>query len=159
MNKHKHLLHFAALLMVIWSCACGGFQDVQFKGVKDIKINSFDTKGVDAMLYVTINNPNHAAFTVYPSDLDLTLGKSKAGNAHLTNKIKIKGNAEAVYGFHLVADFANLGAADLAKIAMMALTNKLNIGLKGNINAGKFFLRKNVPVDIQENALKNVLGK
>jgi hypothetical protein len=39
---------------------------------------------------------------------------------------------------------------DLPKLVSMAMSKNVKVGLKGNLKAGKLFIKKSFPVDVQE---------
>jgi LEA14-like dessication related protein len=147
MKKYPFLFIIFCLLLF---SACGDFQDVTFSGIENVNIVSISQQGAEAAITAKIKNPNRAAFTIYKSDLDVVLNGMNAGKAHLAKNIKIKGRSEQLYTFTIKADFSSLSLADLPKLMGMAMSKNVNINLKGNLNVGKLFVKKKVPVDMTQ---------
>ncbi|HSH67491.1 MAG TPA: hypothetical protein VLB84_17235, partial [Bacteroidia bacterium] len=74
-----------------------------------------------------------------------------AGTAHLTDNVKIKSNSEESYTFKVKSDFSSLSLTDLPQLISIATSKNVKVGLKGNLSVGKFFYKRNVPVEINEN--------
>lgn len=145
--KKLSWLSFLLLTLLFTSCK---IQELTFVGIDNIKINSFSQKGVEAEIVATINNPNRASFTIYKSAMDVSVSGLNAGKAELANKIKIKGKSQQSYTFKVKADFSKLTTADMPKLLGLAFSNNLNISLKGNLNVGKMFVRRSIPVNVNK---------
>jgi len=128
--------------------SCKPIQEAQYTGVKDFKINSVNLKGIDANMVIGIKNPNNFSFSVYRSEFDVSLFGVHIGKAKLKRRVKIRGNTEKSYTFNIKSSFKDVNPADLMKL--MAGGNFGTIHVKGNIKAGKFYLRKKIPVDMKE---------
>ncbi|MBA3971371.1 MAG: LEA type 2 family protein [Bacteroidetes bacterium] len=147
MKKYIYIL--AALFGTLF-ISCKDLQDLSFSGIENVKIIKMSQQGAEADITAKIKNPNRAAFTIYRSELDVTLGGINAGKAHLTKSIRIKGNTEQLYTFRIKSDFSSLTMNDLPKLMSLAKSKNVRVGLKGNLRAGKFFIKRNYPVDLSE---------
>ncbi len=134
------------LLLALYSCK--PFKEAEFTGVKDFKINSVDLKGIEASISLGIRNPNNIGFSVYPSKFDVSLFGIHIGQARLKKRVHIKANTEKAYSFKLKSDFKDMNPADVLKL--MSGGNFGTIHVKGNLKAGKFYLKKKIPVDVKE---------
>ena len=130
--------------------SCGDFKDVTLNGIETIKLTSLSQKNVEALITVRIKNPNNFSFTIYKSDMDVTLSGIEAGAAHIANNVRIKAKSEDVYTFKIKSDFSNLSLTDMTKIISMALSKNVKIGLKGNLIGGKLFVKRSYPVDLTQ---------
>lgn len=139
---------YLILLFSITLFSCGDFKDISFSGIENVKITSLSQKGVEALITVRIKNPNSVSFTIYKSEMDVTLSGINAGKAQLTNNVKIKARSEESYTFNIKSDFSNLSLTDLPKIIAMGLSKSVKIGLKGNLKGGKLFLKRIYPIDM-----------
>lgn len=139
---------YLILLFSITLFSCGDFKDISFSGIENVKITSLSQKGVEALITVRIKNPNSVSFTIYKSEMDVTLSGINAGKAQLTNNVKIKARSEESYTFNIKSDFSNLSLTDLPKIIAMGLSKSVKIGLKGNLKGGKLFLKCIYPIDM-----------
>ena len=147
MKKYIFIL-FAFCLVLISSC--NDFQDITFSGIENIQITSLTQQGVEAEITAKIKNPNSVAFTIYKSDVDVMLSGMNAGKAHLANNVRIKAHSEESYTFKIKSDFSNLNATDLPKLLSIAMSKNVKVGLKGNLKAGKLFVKRSYPVDISQ---------
>jgi LEA14-like dessication related protein len=107
-------------------------------------------QGAEAEITARIKNPNSTSFTVYKSDLNVSINGLDAGVAHLTDNVKIKGNSEEAYTFKIKSDFSKLSLTDLPSLISIATSKNVKVGLKGNLEVGKFFYKKSVPVEFNE---------
>lgn len=147
--------------LVLFCCvtffSCADFKEVTFSGIDNVSITSLSQSGVEALITVRINNPNKVSFTVYKSEMDVTISGISAGKAHLTNNVRIKAKSEHPYTFKVKSDFSGLSLADLPKIIAMGLSKSVKIGLKGNLKGGKLFVKRSYPIDmIQSVPLKGI---
>lgn len=137
------------LFIIIFS-SCGDFKEVTLNGIENIKLTTLSQKGVEALITVRIKNPNNVSFTIYKSDMDVTLSGINAGIAHITDNVRIKAKSEETYTFKIKSDFSNLNLTDMPKIISMALSKNVKIGLKGNLIGGKLFVKHSYPVDLTQ---------
>ncbi len=128
--------------------SCADFKEVTFSGIDNVNITSLSQSGVEALITVRIKNPNSVSFTVYKSEMDVTISGIDAGKAHLANNVRIKAKSEQAYTFKVKSDFSKLSLADLPKIIAMGLSKSVKIGLKGNLKGGKLFVKKSYPIDM-----------
>ena len=147
MKKYICLLLIPFLLLT----SCGEYQDVTFMGIESVNVTSMSQKGIEADIVARIKNPNNTSFTIYKSDLDATLNDMNAGKASLSKNVRIKANSEQTYTFKVKSDFSSLSLAELPKLLAMAKSKNAKVGLKGNLKAGKLFIKKSFPVDISKN--------
>ena len=143
--------------IIFFLSSCGDFQQVTFSGVEKVSVTKLSQEGVDAEITAKIKNPNSTAFTIYKSDMDVTIGGIKAGKAHLANNVRIKRNSEEAYTFKVMSDFTDLTMMDIPKIISMAMSKNVKVGLKGNLNVGKLFIKRNFPVDITQSVPLDIL--
>lgn len=156
----KKIAFFFSVFCVFLCSSCGDFQDVTFGGIQGVKVGKMSQQGVEAEVSIKISNPNHTAFHIYPSAMDLTLNGTSAGKAMLTNNVRIRANAEDVYVFRLKSDFSGLGTTALSQLIAMAMSRNVKVGLKGDLKVGKFLVRKRYPVDFTKSVpLGNFIGQ
>lgn len=144
----KKLIFILSILSCIILTSCNDLEEITFEGIEQVNISSFTEKGVEAEIVARIKNPNHLSFTIYKSDMEVMLGDIAVGKASLTDKVKIKGNSDDTYNFKIKSNFSNLNFSDLPTILSMAFSKQMNVGIKGNLKMGNFFMRKNIPVNI-----------
>ena len=68
----------------------------------------------------------------------------------LHKKVKIKANSDEVSEFHIKSDFSKLGFADMASILPIVTSKKVDLGLKGNVKAGKWYYKKKFPIELRK---------
>ncbi len=151
MKKYIYLL-----LSVIILTSCGDFQDVTFMGIENMKVNKLSQQGLDIDVTAKIKNPNKVAFTIYKSDLDATFSNMNIGKASLTKNVKIKANCEQNYTFNVKSNFSNLNIGELPNLLSIAMSKSIKVGLKGNLNVGKMFVKKKYPVDMVKSVPLNL---
>lgn len=144
--KKYFFLFFSTLLL----SSCAEFQEVTFSGLESVKLIKVSQQGAEAEMVVKIKNPNKSAFTIYKSDLDVTLNGITGGKAHLAENVKIKGNSEQTYVFTIKSDFSSISLGDLPKLMSLAKSKNIKIRLKGDLKVGKFLVKKSYPVDMSE---------
>lgn len=142
---------FLILLCFITLPSCGDFKEVTLNGIENIKLINLSQKNVEALITVRINNPNNVSFTIYKSEMDVTLSGINAGKAHITDNVRIKAKSEESYTFKIKSDFSTLNLTDMPTLISMALSKNVKIGLKGNLNGGNFFVKHTYPVDLTQN--------
>jgi LEA14-like dessication related protein len=142
--------YISLLFCIVLLSSCGDFQDVTFSGIESVKLVKMSQQGAEAEITAKIKNPNKTAFTIYKSDMDVTLSGINAGKAHLSDNIRIKANSEQTYTFKIKSDFSSLSMNDLPKLMSLAMSKNVRVGLKGNLKVGKLFIKRSYPVDISE---------
>jgi|GEM_PF-665882 len=142
------LIWMLAIFCSLTFFSCSDFKDVTFSGIENVNITSLSQKGVEALITVRIKNPNSVSFTIYKSDMDVTISGINAGKAHLTSNVRIKAKSEQAYTFKIKSDFSNLSFTDLPKIIAMAVSKSVKIGIKGDLKSGKLFVKRSYPIDM-----------
>ena len=157
MSIKKTVLLFSSLVILLLT-SCGDFKEVAFSGIESMKMIKLSQSGVEAEITARIKNPNNTAFTIYKSEMDVTVNGMNVGKAHLASNVKIKKNSEEAYTFTIKSDFSKLSMTDIPKVIAMAMSRSVNIGLKGDLRAGKLLVKKNFPIDLTQSVPLN-LGK
>ena len=147
MTKTKILIAVVLCTLLVY---CTGFRELTIERIEQINILSLKKDGVEAEISARIKNPNHLSFTIYPSDLDVTLNGVAVGKANVGGDLCIKRNSTEVDRFKIKSNFSNLDFMDLAKLLSMALSKNLNVRIKGDFNVGKAFIKKDVFVDMTQ---------
>lgn len=142
--KHTYFL----LLALAYFGGCKPFKEAECTGVKGFKVNKLDMSGIDADIQLGIKNPNGIGFSIYPSSFDVIYGGVNLGTAHSTRRVHINANSEKPYSFRLKSNFKNANFMDIMKLINGG--GKGMIEIKGNMKAGKFYLKKRFPVNIKE---------
>lgn len=147
MKKASFLL--CTLYLLLFS-SCGDFKEVTFSGIESVRMIKLSQNGAEAEVKARIKNPNSHSFTIYKSEMDVTLNGMNVGKAHLAKNVKIRKFSEDSYTFDIKSDFSNLMITDIPKIISMAMSKNVKVGLKGNLRVGKLFVKKDFPVELTQ---------
>lgn len=146
----KKLFFLLLALTTILFSSCGDYQEVTFSGIENMKLLKLSQNGVEAEITAKIKNPNNTSFNIYKSEMDVTLNGLNVGKAYLSENVRIKKNSEEPYKFLIKSDFSALSITDIPKIISMAMSKNVTIGLKGDLRAGKLFIKKSFPVELTQ---------
>ncbi|MCW3076903.1 MAG: hypothetical protein JWO32_1512 [Bacteroidetes bacterium] len=144
---------FLSAVLFLFLSSCKDFKEAQCTGVKGFKINKVDAQGLDANIILGIKNPNSVGFSIYPSEFDVIYNGINLGKAHSSKRVHIGANSEETYSFNLKSDFKNVNLADIMKLVSGGGNGMVQV--KGDLKAGKFYLKKKIPVDVKERARLN----
>ena len=133
---------------VILISSCTDFKEAQCTGVKGFKINKINASGMEAEILLGIKNPNKMSFSVYKSEFDVVYSGINLGKAKLYKRVRIAGNTEKTYSFNLKSNFKDANPMDIMKL--MSGGAKSVIEVKGDLKAGKFYLKKRFPVNVKQ---------
>lgn len=136
------------ILFVLVFTSCKDFKEAECTGVKGFKINKVNTEGIDADIILGIKNPNTVGFSIYPSDFDINLSGIGLGQAKLKHRVHIDANTEKNYTFTLKSSFKDMNMLDIMKLVNAGSAGTIRV--KGDLKAGKFYLKKKFPVDVKE---------
>lgn len=145
--RNYFLLKIVFISLVLFS-SCKSFKEAECTGVKGFKMNSMNAQGVSADVLLGIKNPNPIGFSIYPSEFDVVFGGVKLGKAKLKKRVHINANQEGTYTFTLKSDLKNVSLTDVMKL--MGGGSKGMLEVKGDLKAGKFYLKKKFPVNVKE---------
>ena len=134
------------LLSLLIFNSCKDFKEAQCTGIKGFRVNSLDMSGIDADIIIGIKNPNEMRFSIYPSEFDVAVSGVNLGKAKLHRRVHIDGNTEKDYTFNLKSSFKDMNMMEVMKLASSGGV-KGTISVKGDIKAGKFYLKKKFPVN------------
>jgi LEA14-like dessication related protein len=137
---------FYILISLIIFTSCKNFKEAECTGVKGFKVNKMDMNGIDADIILGIKNPNKMGFSIYPSEFDVTISGINLGKAKLKRRVHIDGNAEKDYAFNLKSSFKDMNMMDVMKLAGSGGVQG-TVLVKGDLKAGKFYLKKKFPVN------------
>ncbi len=132
------------VLAVVVFTSCEEMQDLKVSDVDSFFVNKINSDGIEAEVKLKIQNPNKMGFSIYPSDFDIIFSGIRMGKAKLAKRVHIDGNTERVYTFKLNSKLEDMNPLDL-----MRLLNPDNLGkieVKGDLKAGKLYMKKKFPV-------------
>jgi LEA14-like dessication related protein len=147
------MLHFKSIgvIFILFVClitGCKPFKEAECTGFKGFTMNKIDMKGLDADIQLGIKNPNSIGFSIYKSEFDVIFNGIYLGKAKSVKRVHIDANSEKTYSFNLKSDFKNVNIMDVMKLASGGGSGQIQV--KGNLKAGKFYLKKSFPVDEKE---------
>lgn len=145
MNKSWFLIFTSFIFLFI---SCQEFKDVEVTGVKSFRLTKVGGDGIEGEVIIGIKNPNSFGFSIYPSEFDVTYSSMKMGKARLYKKVRIDGNTEKAYVFKLKTNLKDLNLMDVLGLVSGGKLGKIEV--KGTLKAGKFYIKKRVPVDFSE---------
>ena len=139
----KIKLFFILISLIFISCK--NYKEITVTNVDSFYLNKITTEKIEAELNVKINNPNTMGFSIYPSECEVVFSGIRLGKAKLNKRVHIDGKAEKVYTFKLNSKIADLNPLDALRL--LNLDRLGNIEVKGELKAGKFYLKKKIPVN------------
>jgi LEA14-like dessication related protein len=125
--------------------SCKEFKEITVTNVDSFYMNKITTEQIEAEVNVKINNPNNTGFSIYPSEFDVMFSGVRLGKAKLNKRVHIDGKTEKVYTFKLNSKISEMNPLDALRL--MNLDNLGKIDVKGELKAGKFYLKKKFPVN------------
>ncbi|MBX3163233.1 MAG: LEA type 2 family protein [Bacteroidetes bacterium] len=147
----KKLSLFYLLSFILIFASCRNFKDLECTGVSGFTVNKINTEGIDANILLKIKNPNRVGFSIYKSEFDIAFSGIGLGKAKLVKRVHIKGNTEETYSFNLKNDFKDINVMDILKLlGSNAASRRGMVEVKGDLRAGKFYLKKKIRVDVKE---------
>lgn len=140
----KYIVIIASILSFTFA-SCKEFEEIQVIDVDSFHVNKLTAEGIEAEINLKIKNPNTFGFSIYPSEFDISFSGMRLGKAKLHKRVHIGANCERVYTFKLKSKLSDLNPLD-----MIRLLNTDNIGkieVKGDLKAGKFYLKRKYNVN------------
>lgn len=125
--------------------SCKGYKEITVTNVDSFYMNKITTEKIEAEVVVKINNPNKRGFSIYPSEFDVVFSGIRLGKAKLDKRVHIDGKAEKSYTFKLNSKLNEMNPLDALRL--FNLDNLGKIEIKGELRAGKFWLKRKFPVN------------
>jgi LEA14-like dessication related protein len=138
-------LKFLFILTSLFLLSCKGYKEITVTNVDSFYLNKITTEQIEAEVNVKINNPNTMGFSIYPSECDIVFSGIRLGKAKLDKRVHIDGKTEKIYTFKLNSKIADLNPLDALRL--LNLEKLGNIEVKGELKAGKFYLKRKIPVN------------
>lgn len=136
---------YAILLCTLIFVSCRDLKDITLTNVDSFSVQKLSFQEIEGELQLTIKNPNTVGFSIYKSEFDIIYGDVKLGKAKLHKRVHIGSNTEKSYVFKLKSTPESLNLADVIKLIGNASSGTIRI--KGDLKAGKLFIKKRFPVD------------
>jgi LEA14-like dessication related protein len=130
--------------------ACN-FKEVKLEKIESFKVLNIDKEGIEVELNVLVSNPNAIGFTIYDSDLNLTVSKIELGKIKLSESVHIGAHGKSHKKIQVRTSLKDLGITAIAGLASLAAIKKLDISISGDVKVRTLlFLTKKYPVALNE---------
>jgi len=152
MHKAKYLFQnlFTLLFISLVLVSCS-YKEVQLKKIESFKVLNFDKEGAEVELNLLVDNKNKFGFTIYNSDLNLTISKIELGKVTFAEKVHIPGGGECHKRVVLKASLKDLGVTALASLASLALIKQVDLSINGDVKVrSMLFFTKRYPINLKE---------
>ncbi len=145
MNKLRNLGLF--LLLGVAFVSCSKFQEIDIKGVKDVKFKGMQDGVIFLDLTFDVNNPNSKKIVIKHFEFNAWLNNRELGKLSSTEKVTLMGNARADY---LVPVEIKLRTpADAFKLLGSGKKLLSMITVEGYVKGGKFPIVKKIKIHKQ----------
>lgn len=144
----KKCIFFTVSIFALIFISCKEFKEIQVTGVKSFRLTKVGTEGLEGEVILGIKNPNTHGFSIYPSEFDVTYSGIKMGKARLHKRVHIDANCEKNYVFKLKTDLKDMNLMDILGLLNGGKLGKIEV--KGDLKAGKFYIKRRFPVDFSE---------
>ncbi len=149
MNKKTILISIIAISVAFLLFASCEVEDIEVGTPQELKIDELNTKNIKLIIMLPINNPNNFGFRIRNVDIDIFLSGQKIGKINKIDRVNIPKNSNDIYP--IVFEIETSGIL----VNMMTIIRELqlgrpNIGLKGNIKAGRLFITNNIKVEHEQ---------
>lgn len=148
MKKSFHILFLCITSLLLSAC---NFKEVKLEKIESFKVLNINKDGIEVELNVLVSNPNSFGFTIYDSDLNLTVSKIELGKIELSEAVRIGAHAKSHKKIQVKASLKDLGITALAGLASLATIKKLDISISGDVKVRTLlFLTKKYPIALNE---------
>jgi LEA14-like dessication related protein len=148
----KLIVKVLVLAFVLNSCMT--YEDVQFKGVSNFKVDKIDKEKVKLKFDARVYNPNNYNITVRANNLDVGLSGNSLAKASLGKKVVIKKNSTESYPVEVVVKMKDLMSSLGSSVLNMFSSKSVKLEISGDAKVGakglskKFPLNFDYPIDI-----------
>lgn len=125
------------------------YEDVQFQGVSNFKIDKIDSEKVKLKFDARINNPNSYNITVRASNLGLGVNGKTLGTASTGKKVVIKKNTADTYPVEVTVKLKDLMKGIGSSMLNMFTGSSINLDISGKAKVSARGLSKKFPIDYQ----------
>ncbi len=142
-NKLLILLSFTSLLIF---SSCNGIKDIEYKGVKETKLQSLGLSKGTVRVVLQYHNPNKFGIDLKETQLEVYANDQYIGIAENPENNKVPRQAD--FDFPILVHFNPLKAFGLVGLLK---SNKIKLRVKGTTKAGKGGVFIRIPIDVTEN--------
>jgi len=149
--KIKSLLKRTAALVItlLIFTGCGRYNDINVKGIKDIKFRGLKQNVVLLSFEIEIDNPNTRKITVIEIDFKAWLNNRELGSFRVTEPIMLVPCSRQTYSVPAEIELRTM--ADAFRIASSGSIDKLldKLEVEGKIKGKSFPIRKTIRIERQ----------
>lgn len=136
---------FFLLTTLTWATSCK-VKTVEIGDVRDVRFLGMENKMIRATMEVPISNPNHFAFRITDINIYVVSGNDSLGIVRQDNdKIRVPAKSEEYHKFDLSLAMPDLMSGGLSLLKLYS-TRKMELKLRGYVDAKSFLVRKRVKV-------------
>lgn len=148
MNKIiKKIFIYTSILVLLNSCF--EYEEVDFKGVQNFKLENRTSENLLMRLDLKVNNPNTYNITIKPTTLDIYVNGKFAGKTKMKDKIVLKKQTTGVYPLYMQANTKDIMSALPMNLGAL-LSGKITMGIKGNVKAKAYGVGKKFYLNEEE---------
>lgn len=146
MNKFFGLIGLFAACLLLQSGSCNKVKELEYRGIKNTKLQTLNLNNAAIMLELEYFNPNNFWLDVKETNLNIYLNDKFVALADQPTKTEIP--KSAVFLFPVVAHFDPLSVLGFAFKNIFSKTVKMT--LQGSAKIGKQGVYVKVPINITE---------
>lgn len=137
---------------------CFDYEDIDFKGIKNVSVIERTDDVVKLQIDVLLNNPNNYNIKVKKSTMDIYINNKYVGKTHLDDKIILKKKTEEIYGVVLRVNPKDILKAAMGSLGGIMQGKHVAVRLKGDVKGSVYGISRTVKVDVEEQVnLKGLL--
>ena len=148
-------------LLFVWFClflsSCSVYKDVEMKEVLDVQFVSLGEKGLDAEIYMTIENPNWYKIKLTESHVSLYFEGKPLGEVLLAEPIVIPKKSVSTQIMKVHGDYDDLQGL-FGNVLALIFKQSFQLEAKGYIQGKAMFVPKKVDINFQQAMSKKDLG-
>ncbi len=138
----------AALIFLCLS-SCVNYDDVRLLELENVSINKITGKGIDADIWLKIDNPNNYKIKVEAKDLTFSINGKEIGKAKLSEPVTLEKSKEQSYQAKVYISIPPDGNIDLGVLLLMS-GGQIKMALEGEVTGKAKGISKTVKVDVSE---------
>lgn len=148
----KRLLSFlSGFAILILLAGCSWVKPVEFKSINSFKVEEKPvTSGISIATNVSLYNPNGFKFIINNADIDVFAEGVNLGKLQIPEIVIVNGKEIFSGDFVIEISFAKVLMAG-KKVLSNFKSGKLQLQLRGTIDAEFLWMKKNFEVDFNEN--------
>lgn len=139
---------FCLMLLIMLSTllSCVSYKEVQHTKVVSVNVREITAKKMVSDIELQINNPNPYTIRVVNFDLNVFINNLPSGKATIKEKLVLKKKSDDVHRLIIETDMANAATGLFSSL----FTRTVKLGLKGDVSAKAYFIKKKIPLDLEE---------